>query len=206
MNGYPLILLLLIGLSPDATLNNILHPPQSGDGLNQSRDNFRRADVLWLVKMKMIPLSRSSSVAIVDDSAFEYLSQFGWFATARGYAGRSVMVNGKWKILLMHRDILNLKPGEFVDHINHNGFDNQSSNLRRCTFRQNMYNRRKRSHNTTGYKGVFFDKRRRHFFSYIIGEGGRKYLGSFPDSKSAALAYNKAAVLFHGQFANLNNL
>lgn len=36
--------------------------------------------------------------------------------------------------------------------------------------------------------------------------GSNHYIGSFSNEREAALAYNKAAIKFHGEYAKLNQL
>lgn len=58
----------------------------------------------------------------------------------------------------MHRPVMNARDHEQVDHINHDGLDNRKENLRIVTNSQNGMNRRLTSANTSGYKGVSFDR------------------------------------------------
>lgn len=158
--------------------------------------------------MKEIKLSQGR-VAYVDDEDYEYLSQWRWFAHRDGktfYAGRSAMVNGKRKQLWMHREIKNTPLGMEVDHIDHNGLNNQKENLRNCTRFQNAKNTT--THSETGYLGVsFYDfnrKKSKPYRATIWVNGENIHLGTFATPISAAIAYNEAAIKYHGEFANLN--
>ena len=108
--------------------------------------------------MREIILSRGR-VAMVDDGDYKHLSQWKWSymksdRTENEYATRSA--NGA--TIRMHRVILNVPPNLQVDHINHNGLDNQRRNLRIVTAFQNAQNARRRKDNLSGYKGVFYFK------------------------------------------------
>lgn len=52
-----------------------------------------------------------------------------------------------------------LKSTEHIDHINHNESDNSISNLRLTSQKENNKNLSKRSDNSTGVTGVWFNKR-----------------------------------------------
>jgi len=93
--------------------------------------------------MKEIKLTRGM-VALVDDDDYEWISQWEWIVRERKeglyYALRYDMINRKR--VLMHRIIMNTPPYMQVDHIDHNGLNNQKDNLRNCSHAENMCNRR----------------------------------------------------------------
>jgi hypothetical protein len=102
----------------------------------------------------------------------------------------------------MHRLILGAKPGQFVDHINGNGLDNQRSNLRLASRAQNNRNARRRADNTTGHRGVGHDRGR--FRATIYAGGQRINLGNYGTPLEAARAYDLVAKPLHGEYARLN--
>lgn len=162
--------------------------------------------------MKEIPLTRGK-VAIVDDEDYERLCGYKWRAmfsrcTDSYYAVRSApMVNGKCDTILMHREIMGAKSGEQVDHINHNTLDNRrSANLRVCTARQNRANERIRSTNTSGYKGVSWDKSRGKWLARASVNGKLKNVGRYETAREAAIAHDTASVEHNGEFACTNKM
>ena len=108
------------------------------------------------------------------------------------------------KSISFHRLIMNAKDGEIIDHIDGNTHNNRRSNLRRATQGQNLQNTKTRIDNTTGYKGVSFNKRTGRYEAYINQNGKKKGLGLYDTAIAAAQAYNRAAVLLFGEYARTN--
>lgn len=93
---------------------------------------------------------------------------------------------------------------EFVDHINRNQLDDRIENLRAADRNQNNSNVTSHKNCTSRFLGVYFKKRDNRWVAQIKTKGKQIELGYFKDENLAALAYNKAAVKYHGEFANLN--
>ncbi len=160
--------------------------------------------------MKLIKLTQGK-FAKVDDEYFEYLSQFTWHANKAPntyYASRGYNDNGKPKSIAMHRDIMKPAKGFVVDHIDHDGLNNQRSNLRVCTHKENLRNRNSMKGSTSKYVGVYrrktLDKRYNREYYYYIAQVNGVSAGCFKNEDDAARAYNKAVFEKHGEFANLN--
>lgn len=157
--------------------------------------------------MRQIKLTRGQ-FALVDDEDYEYLSQFKWQVTINKnkpnsyYATRSFPINGVWKSIGMHREIMNASANTLVDHIDGNSLNNQKQNLRICTQAENLRNRGKNKSNTSGYKGVYFNGKK--WIAKIKSNYVSYSLGTFPTPEMAARAYDEKAKELHGSFANLN--
>lgn len=148
--------------------------------------------------MKKILLTRGK-VALVDDGDFKWLSQWKWCAQKSRYtfyALRTTRVSETdfpQTTIMMHRLILEehnlLQPGHEVDHRDGNGLNNQISNLRSVTRRQNQQNRVNGKKKSSKFPGVHWKKRGKKWTSQIRINGKVKYLGLFEKEEDAAMAY-----------------
>jgi hypothetical protein len=157
---------------------------------------------------RTIPLTHGQS-ALVDEVDYESLNQFKWRArwdrrTQSFYAMRDTPeVDGTRYPIYMAREILNTPRGVRADHRNHDTLDNRRFNLRPATEAQNHQNSRKRRDNTSGFRGVSFQKRSGKWQARIRVNGTRLYLGCHATPEIAAIAYAEAVHRLHGEFANV---
>lgn len=181
--------------------------------------------------MKKIPLcNRRGEVvdyALCSDEDYDELMKYKWHRYLGNrhiyYAKRGAISDGtnKLKTVLMHRQILGVLFDKSVqiDHKNRNGLDNTRENLRFCTPSQNAMNRTRR-HESSQYSGVTFrgltSKKKAPNGEYYesvctkpwrcgVTVNGKKIEGgSYATEIEAALAYDKLAIQYHGEFAKLN--
>ena len=91
-------------------------------------------------------------------------------------------------------------PKEFdIDHINGDVADNRFCNLRIATESQNCSNRKKRSDNKSGFKGVHAMGKK--WAAQVCANKQRKYLGVFDTPELAYAAYINHANVMQGEFA-----
>jgi hypothetical protein len=135
----------------------------------------------------------------IDDSDFELISKYTW-GTDNGYIHTTI----EGQKVRLHRFILGLvtNDGKVVDHKDGNRCNNKRDNLRLCTRSQNNINARKKSNNTSGFKGV--TKYRNKWNAKIEYGGKYEHLGIYHDKIEAAKAYDKKASELFKEFANLN--
>lgn len=92
-------------------------------------------------------------------------------------------------------------PKDQIDHINGDRLDDRIINLREATNAENCRNRKCRSNNKSGLKGV---ATARYAFNASISKDGKTIqLGRFQSSLEAKRAYDEAALKLHGEFARL---
>lgn len=153
----------------------------------------------------LLPKNKIPTLVLIDDDSFELIRGRSWFVNNRGYAAGSV--NGRYTLL--HRHILGLSHGEkiCVDHINANKLDNRISNLRLCSFAENLKNQTIYKNNLSGFKGVnqrTLADGSLSFRARIRCDGRLYQLGTYTTPEEAAMAYDKKAIELFGAFANLN--
>lgn len=148
--------------------------------------------------MKKIPLRNKKqeiiAFTLVDDSDFDYLNQWRWNLSGRGYVERrehrSEVPNDVRRLIPMHRVILGLTRGDPVeaDHINRNKLDNQRINLRKTTHAQNLQNQSSRVGSTSRFRGVTWFKRDKRWRAQGYSNGTVMHLGYFENEIEAAVA------------------
>lgn len=160
--------------------------------------------------MKKIALSQSME-ALVSDKDYDFLNQWTWYANNTGwgiYAARNGSRKAQSKedhTIYMHYVVAE-RMGIVgrADHEDRNGLNNQQENLRAATPTQNNANTGLRSTNSSGYKGVSYDRQKNYWQARIRVEKRQAFLGYFDSPIKAAKAYDAAAKRFYGKFAVLN--
>lgn len=161
-----------------------------------------------------IPLSKGYETIV--DAVDADLATFKWSVkdcnASNIYAIRHVSrIDGKQIFERIHRVILTrmigrpLNKDEQVDHIDGDGLNNRRSNLRIATAGQNRANQMRTSRNTSGFKGVSWNKGMRKWSAQICKKRVRVYLGYFDSPEDAYKAYCEAARAMFGEFANFGD-
>ena len=139
---------------------------------------------------------------LVDDKDFERVIEHKWSirrcsSDTTWYVKRRIKITGKFQYL--HRFIMNIEDSNiFIDHINGNGLDNQTNNLRIATPIESSRNTKVHKDSKTGKKGVSCVGRK--FRARIMVNGKPFELGSFDTIDAASEAYEKKAEELFGPF------
>lgn len=153
----------------------------------------------------LIPVGRGH-VTVVDDEDEHLARSRRWHALlarnriyARGPSGK------RNQRVYLHRLIVAAPPGLEVDHINGDTLDNRRANLRVATRQQNAANGKGwTGRRYSRFKGVTWRASRLKWIAGITVHYERHWLGEFDSEEEAAKAYDRAAVVAFGEFANLN--
>lgn len=162
--------------------------------------------------------------AVVDSEVYDFINQWSWtyhvfrpnttWCTA--YATRVVRPDGRLGrvlTIMMHRVLAGMQnptTGEQLsplhcDHRDGDTMNNRRLNLREATPHQNAMNQGKRRGVCTSiYKGVYRSNGTDRFRAVVTVDRKKKGLGVFNSEIEAALAYDKAAKVLHGESARLN--
>mgnify|MGYP001556290024 CR=1 FL=1 len=125
----------------------------------------------------------------------------GWFSKER----YSICIKGKnylaaRLIFLFHYNYLPVQ----VDHKNRIRSDDRIENLRAASVLENNRNVSSHKDSSSKYLGVSWHIRRNKWYANIRVNQILMYLGCYHSEIQAALAYNEAAKIHFGEFANLN--
>jgi hypothetical protein len=125
---------------------------------------------------------------------------------SQGYIQIEVSYGGKRNAIYAHRLAFLFENGSWpekvVDHKNGNPSDNRIENLRQCDQRQNVINTGIKRDNTIGYKGLRKLKNGKYIAVYKNGK--QMHIGTYLCPRDAAIAYDKAILAAHGEFAKTN--
>lgn len=136
---------------------------------------------------------------LIDASDLAEVQKHKWSIENSGYVHTTI--NGKHTRL--HQFLMRPYQG-VVDHINGDRTDNRRSNLRVATNKDNVRNQKIGKRNSSGYKGVSYDSRRGKYAAHITVDRVGRFLGYYDNAVDAAVAYDRAAAIYFGEFARPN--
>ena len=160
-------------------------------------------------KCMRVPLTKGQ-FALIDMEDAPKILRHCWMAYWHRntfYARRMIRRNrqGKRGYVWMHREIIGCPKGFTRDHKNRNGLDNRKDNLRIATNAIQRLNTRKASGTSSRFRGVSRRYGRGKPWTAVMSVNGKsRYLGTFDDEQSAAVAYDNAARSVWGELATLN--
>ena len=143
-------------------------------------------------QVRRIPIGKNK-FALVDSETYFILmlADHKWGISSHGYVRTSIEIDGKRKILYLHKAIMPAPEGYDIDHINRDKLDNRKVNLRICSRSENLHNQGLRRNNKSGHKGVYFRKDNKKWVAQIGINGKNKNLGSYLTFNEAVRIYEK---------------
>ncbi|MBO5969848.1 MAG: hypothetical protein J6S14_15280 [Clostridia bacterium] len=135
-----------------------------------------------------------------DKEDYDLIRPFLWYVKNDGY-----IITGTHDFKTsMHRMVMGCDDhGMDVHHINHVVYDNRKSNLEICEHYQNIVASKTYSNNTSGRKGVHFDKARNKWCARLTINKKNYYLGRFDTFEEAVAARADAEQKYHVGFIYL---
>jgi|GEM_PF-2535554 len=130
--------------------------------------------------------------ALVDDADFEWLNQWRWRLSTKGYVVRGERRNGRLCTIPIHRQILRLEPGDprMGEHEDRNPLNNRRENLRIAERgdADNKQNVGTPANSTSGFRGVSWHKHRRKWAAHAQLAGKKHHLGNYDTPEEADAA------------------
>ena len=146
----------------------------------------------------------SGHVVTIDHEDIDLFAAYRWHVDSVGRKRGKPYLRRSPDKAYWHRVVLGAQRGEQIDHVNGDSLDNRRSNLRFCSQSENNQNWTGSRRNTSGYKGVSWDRWTGRWVVRIQVDGKQLNLGRFDDREQAARAYDAAAREHWGDFARTN--
>lgn len=143
------------------------------------------------------------AVVFVDTEDYHRVIQHSWYVDSYGYPSSNV--NGKR--LTLHKFVMGVivtLEGHEYHHKNDDKFDNRKANLVLLDYSEHRITRPVGTNNTSGFKGVHWDKQYKNWKAQISINGKRTNLGRFKTPEEAAKVYDSYALKYYGLSAYTN--
>ena len=156
--------------------------------------------------IKIFFFNKDHGYCVIDKEDYWKVKDYCWYrqsSRADGLFYASANSKGKLKvsIVLMHSIIFPTKEGFIPEHKDGDGLNNRKHNLRPATTSQNSMNMKISSRNTSGYKGVNWNKQTNKWRVDISRDKERFYLGYFQNKEDAIKARKEAEESYHNEWS-----
>lgn len=156
------------------------------------------------MELKILSKTYGELIVLIDSEDFYRIGNKKIYVS-KSSSGFYAMIWQNKRNVPFHRFLFGIKESNlYIDHKNGNTLDNRKENLRICFDNRNQQNRKIGINNTSGFKGVIWNKEASKWQAQIYLKGKRIYIGIYENKIDAALAYNEAAIKYHKEFAKLN--
>ena len=130
-----------------------------------------------------------------DLEDYDKIKDYYWSIHKNGYIINQV------NHIFLHKYVMDCPKELQTDHINHKLNDCRKQFLRICTNQENNFNKDKYNNNTSGYKGVYLDKRYDKWFASIKYDNKNIFLDYHDTPEKANEARKKADAKYFGEFS-----
>lgn len=162
--------------------------------------------------LKTTKRDETTSYFLFDLEDVEIIKLHKWYENQYGYLEARIFKTDnpdlKHKTIRYHRLIMKMwgkdKQHISVDHINGNTKDNRKYNLRIITNQNNTFNAKLSVGNTSGHKGISWDKRVQKYQAYIMVDYKKINLGYYIDINEAIKVRQEAELRYFGNYSSLN--
>ena len=131
-----------------------------------------------------------------DLEDYDKIKKYTWRYNEDGY----LTTQPFGEIIRMHMLIMDSDGIKDVDHKDHVTYDNRKSNLRICEHFENIIHSKTYINNTSGRKGVYWDKSRNKWMAMLTHNKKTEHLGRFDNFEDAVHAREVAEEKYHGEF------
>lgn len=136
-------------------------------------------------------------IAVIDTVDLPKIVNFTWFAsTSRKnyiYAATNLRTENKLRVVRLHQILLGKKQGMVIDHKDHNTLNYRRSNLRYCTNKQNLENRKGPEVDSfSGFRGVTKHTKKKNGKTYVywasqVCQNEKSFVKLFPFNDSGKM-------------------
>jgi hypothetical protein len=139
-----------------------------------------------------------------DKEDYDLIKPYHWW---KGVKGEVITKTNDGKTLLLHRLVMGVDDFQMqVDHIRHKRYDNRKSELRIIDNSKNQMNSVIKKNNTSGCKGVSWDKRAGKWYAYINVNKKRINLGKYINFEDAVKVRKGAEEKYFGEYSYDNSM
>lgn len=148
----------------------------------------------------MMGITKSGIEYLFDKEDYPLVSSSSWCLSKTGY----LVARINKKTVKLHRLLLDADKDLVVDHKNRNPLDNQKSNLRITTSKNNSRNTTVSRSNNLKHLGVS-KSRDKKYRARIMVDGKELHLGVFDKIEDAILIRKEAEIKYFGEYAPSQN-
>lgn len=117
-----------------------------------------------------------------------------------------VVYSARHSNFVITKYLLNITTNDFVDYIDNNKFNCRKSNLKVINSQQKSLKFKIRKDNSSGFKGVIFDKTRNKYRAQLFFNNRNIYLGRYNTKMEAIKARLQGEKLYYGDNAPQKHL